>query len=88
VLDKDTGELVEEATHLAYGSTESDYRPERWASFREDHRCTGKEDDSASPASRFVPSPNRFGEVEWLVPGRVQGADTVIVTPARFTPFF
>src|SRR5690606_15558277 len=42
---KATGELVERATFQAYGATESDYRPERWKSFREDYRFTGKEED-------------------------------------------
>ena len=45
VIDKDTSELVERSTYLPYGGTESEYRPERWASFREDHRFTGKEED-------------------------------------------
>ena len=45
VLDKATGELVERSTYQAYGGTESDYRPERWKSFREDYRFTGKEED-------------------------------------------
>ena len=45
VLDQQTGELVEYATFLAYGSTESDYRPDRWANFRADYRFTGKEED-------------------------------------------
>jgi len=45
VLDKATGELVERATFQAYGATESDFRPERWKSFREDYRFTGKEED-------------------------------------------
>ena len=45
VLDKATGELVERATYQAYGSAESDYRPDRWKGFREDYRFTGKEDD-------------------------------------------
>src|SRR5690606_21031097 len=45
VLDKATGELVERATFQAYGGTESDYRPGRWANFREDYRFTGKEED-------------------------------------------
>ncbi len=44
-IDKATGELVERRTYEAYGSTESDYRPERWGSFREDYGFTGKEDD-------------------------------------------
>lgn len=45
VLDKATGELVERATFQAYGGAESDYRPGRWANFREDYRFTGKEED-------------------------------------------
>jgi len=45
VLDKATGELVERSTYEAYGSAESDYRPARWDSFREDYRFTGKEED-------------------------------------------
>src|SRR5262249_49233350 len=45
VIDRDTGELVEEAEYQAYGATEHDYRPSRWKAFREDHRFTGKEDD-------------------------------------------
>jgi RHS repeat-associated protein len=45
VIDVATGELVEKAGYQAYGATESDYRPARWKSFREDHRFTGKEDD-------------------------------------------
>jgi RHS repeat-associated protein len=45
VIDRDTSELVERSTYLPYGGAESDYRPERWKSFREDYRFTGKEDD-------------------------------------------
>jgi RHS repeat-associated protein len=45
VIDKGTGELAERTTYLAYGGTESDYRPERWGSFREDYKFTGKEED-------------------------------------------
>ncbi len=45
VLDKATGELVERASYYGYGATESDYRPDRWAGFREDYRFTGKEED-------------------------------------------
>ena len=45
VLDQQTSELVEYSTFLAYGAIESDYRPERWGSFREDYKFTGKEED-------------------------------------------
>jgi RHS repeat-associated protein len=54
VIDKDTSELVERSTYLAYGALESDYRPDRWMmsdgtelqSFAEDYKFTGKEDDA------------------------------------------
>lgn len=45
VIDKATSELVEATRYEAYGATESDYRPERWKGYREDHRFTGKEED-------------------------------------------
>jgi RHS repeat-associated protein len=45
VIDKETGELVERATYEAFGASESDYRPDRWGNFREDHRYTGHLDD-------------------------------------------
>ncbi|MCB9575836.1 MAG: VCBS repeat-containing protein [Polyangiaceae bacterium] len=45
VLDQATGELVERSTYQAYGSRESDYRPDRWDFFREDYGFTGKEED-------------------------------------------
>jgi RHS repeat-associated protein len=44
-LDLATSELVEASTYLAYGSPDSDYRPSRWDSYRDDRRFTGKEDD-------------------------------------------
>jgi len=45
VIDHETGELVEHATYTAYGSTESNYRPERWGSAREPYKFSGKEED-------------------------------------------
>lgn len=45
VIDKATGELVERRSYQAYGSVESDYRPDRWKGFREDYGFTGKEED-------------------------------------------
>jgi RHS repeat-associated protein len=45
VLDKSTGQLAEAITYTAYGQTESDYRPPRFSSNREDERFTGKEED-------------------------------------------
>jgi RHS repeat-associated protein len=44
-IDHATGELVERTTYEPYGATESDYRPGRWASFREPYKFTGKEED-------------------------------------------
>ena len=46
VIDHDTSELVERTTYLTYGGIDSDYRPSRWESFREDIRYTGHWDDS------------------------------------------
>ncbi len=45
VIDRDTSELVEASAYMPYGGAESDYRPTRWDSFREDYRFTGKEED-------------------------------------------
>jgi RHS repeat-associated protein len=45
VVDKDTSELVERGTYMAYAQADSDYRPVRWNAFREDYRFTGKEED-------------------------------------------
>jgi RHS repeat-associated protein len=44
-VDKTTGEVIERTTYDAFGNPDSDYRPPRWSSFREDYRFTGKEDD-------------------------------------------
>ncbi len=46
VIDRDTSEVVERATYQAYGAPDSDFRPARWASFRDSFRYTGHEDDS------------------------------------------
>lgn len=46
VIDKDTSEVVEASLHDTYGRLESDYRPARWQSFREDYKFTGKEEDA------------------------------------------
>jgi RHS repeat-associated protein len=53
VFDKATSELVESVTHDAWGKTESDYRPARWAGFREDYRFTQKEEDIEVGATYF-----------------------------------
>jgi RHS repeat-associated protein len=45
VIDRETSELVEQATYLPFGQVDTDYRPDRWNGFREGYRYTGKEDD-------------------------------------------
>jgi RHS repeat-associated protein len=45
VIDRDTSELVERTTYLPFGGSDSDYRPARWNSFREDYHFSGKEED-------------------------------------------
>jgi RHS repeat-associated protein len=71
VLDRDTGELVEAGTYQAYGAVESDYRPERWDSFREDYRFTGKEEDGEVGVTYFgaryyVPALGRWSSADPL----------------------
>jgi RHS repeat-associated protein len=69
VIDRDTGELVEAGTYQPYGATETDYRPERWRSFREDYRFTGKEEDVELGLQYFgkrylVPSLGRWASAD------------------------
>ncbi|MFM0008464.1 toxin TcdB middle/N-terminal domain-containing protein [Paraburkholderia dipogonis] len=45
VIDRETGELVERASYSAFGTAESDYRPDRWGNFRAAYRYTGQRDD-------------------------------------------
>jgi RHS repeat-associated protein len=45
VVDQATSEVVERETYTAFGGKDSDYRPQRWDSFREDYGFTGKEED-------------------------------------------
>jgi RHS repeat-associated protein len=52
-IDYHSSEVVERTTYQPYGALESDYRPERWASFREDYKFTGKEEDIEVGATYF-----------------------------------
>ncbi len=45
VIDAASSEVVEKATHQAYGAIESDYRPDRWGAQRDRYKFTGKEED-------------------------------------------
>jgi RHS repeat-associated protein len=45
VIDWATGELMEQTAMDPYGNVESDYRPARWQTFREEYKYTGKEED-------------------------------------------
>ncbi|MBX3217240.1 MAG: RHS repeat-associated core domain-containing protein [Labilithrix sp.] len=77
VIDKATSELVEATRYEAYGATESDYRPDRWKAYREDHRFTGKEEDievglTYFGARYYSPALNRWTSADPLavhVPG-------------------
>lgn len=79
-LDRDTSEVVETDAYQASGAADSDYRPARWNSFREDYRFTGKEEDVEVGLQYFgkrfyAPSLNR-----WVSPDpmtmHAMGADT------------
>ncbi len=65
VVDHDTGEVVERTTYQPYGAPDTDYRPARWGSFREDLKFNGQLDDAAvglvNLGARFYsPMLNRF----------------------------
>ena len=68
VIDHETGELVEFTTYQAYGATESDYRPERWGSFRESYKFTGKEEDIEVGLAYFGARYLSVGLGRWLSP--------------------
>jgi RHS repeat-associated protein len=68
VIDEPTGELVESSGYLAFGAAENDYRPERWASYRDDHRFTGKEDDVECSIAYFGKRYLVAGLGRWLSP--------------------
>jgi RHS repeat-associated protein len=46
VIDKDSGELVERTSYHAYGAIDTDYRPSRWSSSREDDKFIGQWDNA------------------------------------------
>ncbi len=45
MIDQRTSEVVEHTTYDAFGTTDSDYRPERWGAHRDAHKFTNKEED-------------------------------------------
>ena len=53
VINHDTSKLVERTTYQPYGAVESDYRPDKWKSFREPYKFTGKEEDIEVGATYF-----------------------------------
>jgi len=80
VIDKATSELVEATNYAAYGQTDSDYRPERWASFREPYKFTGKEEDIEVGlmyfgARFYSPALNRFVSPDPLAVHKPGSAD-------------
>ena len=80
VIDHDTGELVEHSAYMAYGATDSDYRPDRWDNFREPYKFSGKEEDVEVGLVYFG--------ARYLVPGlgRWASADPVTVHQFRADP--
>jgi RHS repeat-associated protein len=95
-VDLDTSELVEKTTYSAYGTTESDYRPERWGHFREDYKFTGKEEDIEVGLSYFgyryyAPTLGRWLSADPLAvhsPGQADGRVATLgdITPRRLGP--
>ncbi|HVJ27391.1 MAG TPA: RHS repeat-associated core domain-containing protein [Vicinamibacterales bacterium] len=104
VIDKDTSELVEATRYEAYGSVESDYRPERWNSYRADYRFTGKEEDievglAYFGARYYAPALGRWisadplavhspGEADLNVYAYVHGRVFVAIDPLGLEGFF
>lgn len=102
VIDQATSELVEATRYQAYGAIDADYRPERWAAYRDDYRFTGKEDDievglTYFGARFYSPNLNRWISPDPLAlhePGRadlnlyayVNGRTYVAVDPAGLEP--
>lgn len=68
VIDRATGELVEFSTYQAYGAAESDYRPERWGSFRDPQRFGGKEEDVEVGLHYFGGRYYSTGLARWMSP--------------------
>jgi len=52
-IDRETSELAERTTYMAYGARESDYRPDRWGALREPYGFGGKEEDIEVGLSYF-----------------------------------
>jgi RHS repeat-associated protein len=91
VVDRETGELVEQVSYLAGGQTETDYRPARWDSFREDFRYTGNNDDYEVGLvyygeRYYVPGLNRWASADPLTIHAL-GADINPYSFAGASPF-
>ena len=76
IIDHDTGELVEHSAYMAYGATDSDYRPDRWDNFREPYKFSGKEEDVEVGLVYFG--------ARYLVPGLGRWASADPVTVHQF----
>jgi RHS repeat-associated protein len=91
VIDHDTGELVEKATYQPYGQVESDYRPPRWDSLREDVRYTGHWDDAQVGLVYFgnryyAPQLGRWLSPDPLAIHAAQGDLNLWRSPGSFVP--
>jgi RHS repeat-associated protein len=71
LIDKATGELVEFGTYQAYGAAESNFRPSRWAAFREPLSFSGKEEDIEVGLAYFGARYYSPYLLTWLSPDRV-----------------
>ena len=68
VINKETGELVERRSYLAYGGVESVYRPPRWGGAGARERFTGKEEDSEVGLVYFGARYYAPNLAQWLSP--------------------
>lgn len=78
VIDKATSEVVERVAYQAYGALDSDFRPERWGSAREEVKFTGKVDDVEVGLTYFgiryyVPRLGQWASADPLIIHHVQG---------------
>ena len=61
-----TGPPTKPGEHPHYGSTESNYRPERWGSVREPYKFTGKEEDVEVGLAYFGARYLSLGLAQWM----------------------
>jgi len=75
-----TGPPTKPGEHPHYGSTESNYRPERWGSVREPYKFTGKEEDVEVGLAYFGARYLSLGLGQWM------SADPITIHKLRSDP--